>query len=83
MNPERDLSFKVLKADFMVIGNHTFSIYVKEGSEEGVILNTKYKNSLIAAILQQVSSVNNTDELTTEGDIDLNFDDVNMDDLFN
>lgn len=51
--PEKTFSFNILKSDFIVTGNQTFTIWTEEESQK-VIFGAKYSSSLIWCLIGKV-----------------------------
>jgi len=49
-----NISFNILKSDFVMTGNHTFSIYTNE-NEQKVILGTKFAGSIIWCLSSKIN----------------------------
>lgn len=65
-----DTQFNILKSDFIMTGNHNFSIYVNT-EDPKVILGTKYAGSIIWCLLSKVDSENiHIDDSVTDAKID-------------
>lgn len=61
-------SFKILKSDFIIIGNHNLMFYTDEISEK-LIINTNYSDSIISCLVTKISENSN---------LDLNSDNLDM-----
>jgi hypothetical protein len=57
--PEENFRFNILKSDFIMTGNHTFSIYTVD-KEQKVIFGTNYANSIMMCLTSKVSEHNMT-----------------------
>lgn len=66
--PEEPITFNILKNDFGMIGDHTFSIFVSENNPK-VIFGAKYAGSLIWCISSQVDeNIKGMDDLDSLND---------------
>ena len=52
--PKESFDFKILKSDFVVTGNHDFSIYM-DNIEKKILLGAKYANSIIWGLITKTS----------------------------
>lgn len=68
--PEKSFSFNILKSDFIMTGNHTFSIYTNE-TDQKIILGTTHANAIIWCLSSKlVESNNNFDDSIMDSTID-------------
>ncbi len=66
----QSMSFNILKSDFVMTGNHTFSIFTNE-DEQKVIMGAKFANSIIWCLSSKVNENSiNIDDSTLEATID-------------
>lgn len=67
--PENNISFNILKSDFVMTGNHTFSIFTNN-NEAKVIFTAKYANALICCLSSKITQVSDFDSAINDATID-------------
>lgn len=72
------ITFNILKTDFLMLGNHTFSVYTDAESQK-VIFYTKFGEAMIAGLSTKVSE--NADMSNDDIEGEVNFDDLDDYDL--
>lgn len=77
---EENISFKILKSDFIIVGNHTFLFNVSNNDKENVLMRTNYSKSMIGCLISKIT--NEVDEEQTEI-LDSTIDAIDIDDYFN
>ena len=77
---EEDISFKILKSDFIIVGNHTFIFNVSNNDKDNVIMRTNYSKSMIGCLISKVT--NETDEEQSDI-VDSTIDAIDIDEYFN
>lgn len=75
-----NISFKILKSDFIVVGGHTFLFNVSNDDKENVIMRTNYSKSMIGCLISKIT--NEVDEEQTDI-IDSTIDAIDIDEYFN
>lgn len=75
--PEKSFKFNILKSDFIIAGNQTFSIYTEE-NEQKVIFGARYAGSIIWCLTTKIASGS---ELNLDASIvDSTIDELDIDD---
>lgn len=74
--PEQSFSFNLLKSDFVISGNHTYSFYTKPDSE-AVILTSSYKGCVVGCLLSKAQqNISDSESAIVESTLeDLDIDD--------
>lgn len=79
--PEKSFKFNILKSDFIIIGNQTFSIYTDENNQK-VIFGARYAGSIIWCLTSKIANVSdlNLDASIVDSTIDsIDLDDYDLD----
>lgn len=74
-NIDEETSFNILKTDFLMLGNHTFTIYTSPDSQK-VIFITKFGESMISGLSTKVSENNDFGNNDNEVEGIIDFDDI-------
>ncbi len=78
--PEQSFKFNILKSDFIITGNQTFSIYTEENNQK-VIFGARYAGSIIWCLTTKIASGS---ELNLDASIvDSTIDSLDIDEYFN
>lgn len=76
--PKENMSFNILKSDFIITGNHSFTIYTNE-DEEKVILGAHFANAIIWCLLAKVTNNSmNFDESIMSANMEANIDALDL-----
>jgi hypothetical protein len=75
---KNNFKFSILKSDFIITGNHSFTIYTNE-LEPKVILGANFANSVIWCLLAKLEENSmNFDESIMDSNMDQNIDSLNL-----
>ena len=58
--PAQDIVFNILKSDFIVSGNNTFTIYFGNNSPQ-IIFNGVYQSAIMICMFTKVSEIDNNE----------------------
>ncbi len=76
--PKSNFQFNILKSDFIITGNHSFSFFTND-SEAKVILGTNYASSIIWCLLAKINeNTMNFDESIIDANIEANIDALDL-----
>jgi len=76
--PKENMSFNILKSDFIITGNHSFTIYTND-DEEKVILGAHFANAIIWCLLAKVTNNSmNFDESIMSANMEANIDALDL-----
>jgi len=80
LEPNEQLSFNILKSDFIITGDHTFSFFTSDDSEKVIIVG-KYGGSVIWCLTTKISEHSNSDMDNSDDTLDaLNLSEYGLDD---
>lgn len=79
-NIKENISFKILKSDFVIVGNHTFLFNVSNNDNENVIMRTNYSKSMIGCLISKITSDTNEQEQAEV--VDATIDSLDLSDYF-